>query len=902
MGVDDSFMEYLKNLFRTFSVLILVGLVLAVGVVGWFVYRVVSDLPEVSTLKDFRHPVATQVFSSDGKVVGEFTTQRRYRVAYEDIPEHVKKAFVAAEDSHFFEHGGIDLIGIGRAIFSNILRGRYAQGGSTITQQVARSILLASREKKLTRKLREIILALRMEQQLSKGEILSLYLNEIYLGHGAFGIGAAAQNYFNKRVQDLTIAEGALLAGLPQRPNEWTPFRNPHLGKKRQAYVLHRMLDDGFISEEQYQEATSQPLKLYAQEEFNKEAPYFTEYVRQYLMSKYGSENVLTQGFRVYTTVHYDMQKAAERALRDGLNEVDKRLGWRGVKERVETPEQFQEFSMRIHEKVLSGITTGRLLPPAIDEDFRKLIYDLEPLQKPNSPYFGITPVKEGATYRAAIARIEMGKTPRAFAQVGETTVILPWSTMEAWVRAQDNPTQTLDSVLKVGDVVNVRVEKIERQLNQVLGTLEQIPEIQGALLSFEVETGAVRAMVGGRDFDESEFNCALQAKRQVGSTFKPILYAAALDKGFSPSSLVTDAPIVFKFEGELDSDNVGEDWRPHNYGGSFKGDVPLRLALIRSMNIPTVKLLNEIGVDSGIDYARRVGIQAALPRDLSIALGSWSTSLDEIMRAYSVFPRLGTRPSLQFIRQIVDSAGNVLEDYPLAESPYYRSALASTSRPLSPPPTVEGQAPAGETVVEPAISPQTAYVMTDMLKAVVREGTGRRAAAIGGSVAGKTGTSNDHRDAWFIGYTPTVISGVWLGYLKDKPLNSEETGGKAAAPIWANFMETAIKYYPRKEFPIPEQIVFANIDPDTGKLASSRTTNRVRAAFKVGTVPDRVAENLPRIGEPGARSMSAVGAGSIPPPTSATEPAPEVLNNSEDEAAGDPSEETADFMRQGYE
>jgi penicillin-binding protein 1A len=896
----NSLLELIRKLLKTFTVAIVIAATVGLGVGIFFVYRIVSDLPEVSRLKDFQHPVATQVFSSDGRLIGEFTTQRRYKVAYGDIPDHVKNAFVAAEDSNFYKHGGIDMAGIARAIFSNILRGRYAQGGSTITQQVARSILLASREKKLTRKFREIILALRMEDELSKEEILNLYLNEIYLGHGAFGIGAAAHNYFHKKVKDLTVAEGAMLAGLPQRPNEWTPFRNPHLAKKRQHYVMRRMLDENFITEQQYQAANQQPLKMFTAKEINsKEAPYFTEYVRQYLMNKYGSENVLTQGFKIYTTVHYDMQKVAEKTLVQGLAEVDQRLGWRGVKERVETREQMQELAGKIHESVLGEITEGRILPPTADDDFRKLIYDLEPLQSPTSPYFGITPIREQESYKAFVTAIEVGKEPRAVAQVGETQVFIPWSAM-LWTKPKDNPSVTLDNVLKVGDVIAVKIERIDRKAGKVEASLQQTPEVQAALLSFELQTGAVRAMVGGRDFEESEFNCALQAKRQVGSTCKPMIYAAALDKGFSPSSLVTDSPIVFKFEGELDTDNVGEDWRPHNYEGSFKGDVPLRQALIRSMNIPTVKILNEITVNYGIEYARRLGITAALPRDLSIALGSWSSSLEELTRAYAVFPRLGKKVQLHYIRQVVNSSGEILEDYAQAQSPYLKGVVLGA--PKNPPPPVPADAPENQ----PVMSPQTAYVLTDILRGVVREGTGRRAMAVPGPVAGKTGTSNDHRDAWFVGYTPSLMTGVWLGYLKDKPLDSGETGGRAATPIWTDFMRYANAFYPRTEFPIPDDVVFAYVDKNTGKLATSQNPNRVRVAFKAGTVPDRTGENLPRIGEPGARAQtieigSAGGAPVAPAEAGVGGASPAPASTPETDVE-DTSEETADFMRQGYE
>ncbi len=895
----DKITRLFRMLFKTASVTIAVVLVLGAGFLTLFLINIYGSLPEVSSLKDFRHPTATEVISDDGRKIGEFTTERRYDVKFEQIPKHVILAFVAAEDSNFYEHKGIDFNGIFRAAFSNLVRGRYAQGGSTITQQVARSILLVSRKKEITRKVREIILARRMEDELSKSEILNLYLNEIYLGHGAFGIGAAAQNYFHKRVQDLTLAEAAILAGLPQRPNEWNPFRNPHLAKNRQAYVLRRMLDEDFITAEQSTQALGESLKLFVVEDLNnKAAPFFTEYVRQYLMNKYGSDNVLTQGWKVYTTVHYEAQKAAESAMKKGLRAVDHRLGWRGVTSTKTDPEQVREFNSKAHDLVLAKLTKGRILPANVDQEFRKLQYDLEPIQQKNSPYFGVTPLKEGETYPAIVNVVEGGREGRAQLQVGETVVWMPWQGA-AWVSSKEAPKKQLDEVLKAGDVVSVNVSKIARDQGYIEVSLDQDPEIEGALLSFDIENGFVRAMVGGKNFELSKFNCALQAKRQVGSTFKPLIYSAALDKGFSPSSLVTDSPIVFKFEGDLDADNSGEDWRPHNYSGTFEGEIPLRLALIRSMNIPTVKLLDEIKVDYGIAYARSLGITAVLPRDLSIALGSWSSSLEELMHAYAVFPRLGKPVTLSYIKKVVDGQGNVLEEWGgKGHEPVVAEAAAPTATPGVEPvvaspinPSLMTPSQSGNLPPDTVISPQTAYVMTDMLRGVIREGTGRAASAIGGPVAGKTGTSNDHRDAWFIGYTPDTMTGVWLGYMKDKALKVGETGGSSAAPIWVDYMsQTVGKFAMKREFTVPEGIVFAYVDRKTGRLADTKNPNRVRVAFRSDTVPNRDASNLPRIGEPGVRAMSTAGDG-------LDAGMPKVVPEGEAEEG-----ETNDYLRQGYD
>lgn len=871
--------EMIRGVFR-FGSIAVVGVVL-VAAIGVFLYfnSVLKDLPEVSQLKNFQHEIATEVYSDTNEKIGEFLTERRYAVQFDTIPKHVINAFLAAEDSKFYQHGGLDYSGFVRAVFNNIVRRKYAQGGSTITQQVARSLLL-TRKKELSRKIKEIVLALRMEKELTKNEILALYLNEIFLGHGSYGIGAAAHNYFKKDVKDLTIAEGAMLAGLPQRPYEWDPFRNPGDAQRRQHYVLRRMVDEKFITEAQADEARKQQLTLYKLEDLNNTvAPYFTEYVRQYLMDKYGSSNVLHQGFKVYTTVRVDWQKNAERSLERGLREVDKRLGYRGAQKKLKDAAEIESFVNYTHEQSLDKLTQVRLLPPNIDSNFKRLNYDLSLVEKKDSAYFGKTPVKEGEIYPAVVVQID-DKKGLAEAKIGMTSVVLAISSMVDWVKVDNNPPKEISQVLQPGDVIEVLIKQIDRKEGLIYGTLEQEPELQGAILAYDIETGMVRAMIGGRDFNESKFNRALNAKRQVGSTFKPIVYAAAFDKGFSPSSIVSDSPIVFKFEGKLDADSQGEDWRPKNYSGKFEGEIPLRLALIRSMNIPTVKLLNEITVDYGIQYARSLGITATLPRDLSIGLGSWSSSLEEISRAYAVFPRLGRPLSLVYIKKVVDGNGKILEAY----SPNQErtpAAVKGSKPPLETDPTL---APQGL-----VISPQTGYMMTDILRSVVAEGTGRPAAAVypvNPFIAGKTGTSNDQRDAWFVGYSPTVMAGVWVGFDRDKPLDSGETGGKAAAPIWADFMTYALKEEPKSPFAIPDDIEFAYIDRYTGQLANSTTSNRVKVAFRPGTKPNRNGDNIPRVGEPGIRMMS-----NAPGNAEAT-PLPMPQG----------AEQDSDFLREGYQ
>lgn len=898
--------ETLQRLLRTasvsfFSVFIIVSLLGAA-----FLFYLTSTLPEVTKLKGFQHIRATEVFSDEGKKIGEFTTERRYPFVFEKLPKFVIQAFLAAEDAKFYEHHGVDFNGIGRALFSNIARGRFAQGGSTITQQVARALLLATKKKEISRKIREIVLAWRMEKTLSKNEILNLYLNEIFLGHGSYGVASAARNYFGKDVEQLSLGEASMLAGLPQRPNEWNPIKNPRLAKRRQEYVLKRMVDLKFITTDQKNTAFNEILRLRNLEELNnKAAPYFTEYVRQYLMSKYGSDQVLSQGFKVYTTVKFDFQKAAERSVDRGIREADKRLGWRGVVEHIEEPSKQEDFVRNNHRSIIEELNPPRLLHPQVVDGSRGLEWELQPFYEKSSKFFGLTPVSEGNLYKGLVSQV-LDERGVAFVRVGQTSVVMPLAGA-SWVKIDGQPLKALSQVIRQGDVVYVRVDKVDKKTEYASVTLEQEPEIQGALLSYEVQNGFVRAMVGGTDFNKSKFNCALQAKRQVGSTFKPLLYAAAFDKGFSPASMVTDSPIVFKTEGKTEAQTLGsteEEWKPHNYGNKFEGDITLRSAIIRSMNIPTVKLLNEIGVDYAIQYSRTLGIASQLPRDLTIGLGSWSSSLEELMRAYAIFPRLGRPVSLRYIKRVEDSDGNVLESFSdisnLADSvevkPLQQGSAIGGMADSQPGQMVVGT----ENTVPPGhvISPQTAYVMTDVLKGVIRDpqGTGHAAGGVHRQVAGKTGTSNDHRDAWFIGYSPTLMSGVWIGYLKDKTLDVGETGGRAAAPIWTEYMKVATQQTPNTDFPIPDDVVFAYIDRQNGRLAGPNSPNRVRVAFKVGTVPNASGDNILRVGEPGVR---ATATGATQAPGANTVPEPSV----DGELPAQPTEEeTSDFIRQEFQ
>lgn len=646
--------------------------VLASGFVGTYLYFTL-DLPKISSLRDYEPPIVTQVFSHDGQLIGEFFSERRIVVPLSQIPQTLMNAFIAAEDSRFYRHPGVDLLSVIRAVFKNIEAGAIVQGGSTITQQVTRSLLL-TREKSFSRKMKEAILAYRIDNSLTKDQILHIYLNQIYLGNGAYGVEAAAQAYFGKHVQELNLAECALLAGLPRAPNRYSPIRHLHRAKARQLYVLNRMIAKGYISVRDAEQAFQMPLNIKpkSQEDMTS-APYFIEYIRQYLEEKYGEDMVYKGGLRVYTTLDTTMQEVAQKAVISGLVAIEER----------------QKYGESIESA------------------------DVE------SP-------------------------------------------------------------------------------------------LQGALICIEAKTGYIKAMVGGRDFGISQFNRAIQSKRQPGSAFKPIIYAAAIDKGYTPATIIIDAPIAYTGIEEE------ELWKPRNYDEEFRGPTLFRTALIQSRNVVTIKILRDIGIDYVVDYTKNMGINSHLNRDLSLALGTSEVSLLELTSAYAVFVNQGVRCEPIFVIMVLDRYGDILE----------------VNRPQT----------------KKVIGEDTAFIMTKLLEGVVREGTGWRVRALNRPAAGKTGTTNDLTDAWFIGYTPSLVTGVWVGFDEMRPLGEHETGSRAASPIWLEFMRKVLKDKSMEDFVLPRGVVFAKIDAKTGLLANPKSVETVLECFKEGTVPTAVSQ-VPTLG-----------------------------------------------------
>ncbi|HBG47861.1 MAG TPA: penicillin-binding protein [Deltaproteobacteria bacterium] len=757
---------------RLLKILLILALAFTAAGLGTYLYFT-RDLPPLDSLQDYNPNLVTKVWSQDNRLIGEFYIERRVIVTLDRVPKHLINAFLSAEDSGFYEHEGISYTSIFRAFLKNLRAGRVVQGGSTITQQVAKSFFLSS-ERTIARKIREAIMAFRIEKNLNKDEILHLYLNQIYFGNGAYGIQTAAETYFGKDVSELTLAESALLAGLPKAPSKYSPYENLDLSKKRQEYVLGRMSEEKHITAREAEIAAQEKIRLMPRRSDSLWAgPYFTEEVRKYLEEKYGTELLYKGGLDVYTTLDVDMQKAANRGVDEGLREHDKRRGFRGPVKVLKSDEEAASFKKEMD---------------------KKLLFD---------------PPQPGKYYLAAVTAFN-AKDSSLSVEIGGRSGVISARDME-WARLY-NPTSQADNgkqeelkrLFKPGDVVQVMVKSPPDSPGAVIPLkLEQEPLAQAALMAIEPETGAVLAMVGGFDFSKSQFNRATQARRQPGSSFKPVIYTAAMDSGFTPATIVMDSPIVFE-DAEKET-----SWRPRNYDEQFYGPTTVREAITRSRNIITIKVLKEIGINQALEYAKLLGINSPLSRDLSLALGSSAVTLQEMTVAFSTLANLGVKPEPLLVTRVTDRAGRVLEE----NSPY----------------------------TTPVISPQTAYLMTSLLQSVVESGTGMRARALGRPAAGKTGTTNNLNDAWFVGYTPGLAAGAWMGYDDEKPLGHRETGGKAALPIWLKFMQGAAQKLPARSFPIPDGLEFARVDPYTGLLAGPSTQEAVFEVFKAGTAPTQV-------------------------------------------------------------
>jgi penicillin-binding protein 1A len=755
-----------KNVFWPTVLLVAVTLaVVALLGVSGYVFYLMAKLPRVDRLADYKPPIVSQVFGDDGTLVGEFYLERRIVVPVNKMPRKLIQAFVSAEDANFYSHKGIDYLGIVRAAFKNLISMSKKEGASTITQQVTKSMLL-SPEKKFSRKIKEAILAKRMEERLSKDEILYLYLNQIYLGSGAYGVQAAAETYFGKNVEQLNLAEISMLAGLPKAPNAYSPIKHLEKARERQGYVLDRMTKEGYITPVEADHAKNTPIILQPMKKVNNEqAAYFLEYLRIQLEQKYGEDQLYKGGLKIYTTMNANMQRAAYESLRKGLKEVDKRQGFRGPTKYL-NENDVDAFCSKVEDAIDSVL------------------------------------LKTGETYQGVVVGFnpERGE---ALVRVGERKGILArkhmaWGGKLGMTNHYGKPEKG-NKGLTLGSVIEVSVVSPELNNEGAKFALDQTPEVQAALVSIDPRSGGVKAMVGGYDFKKSQFNRAMQAKRNAGSAFKPIIYAAALDKGLTPATIIEDAPVEYP-------DGAGGTWKPQNYDREFRGPVTMREALTYSINIVSVKIMEQIGAQYTAEYAKKLGFTSQIPANLALALGAASISPFELTSAYAVFANNGVLTPPYFISKVTDTDGTVLQE--------------------TPPP-----------VPVPVISPETAYVITNLMQSVVSSGTGHRA-AIGRPVAGKTGTTNGAKDAWFVGYIPQLVTGVWVGYDHERSLGSGGTGGQAAAPIWGDFMQKAIMSLPAEDFTAPENVSFVLINPRTGKLAKEDTPGAVMECFIKGTEP----------------------------------------------------------------
>ena len=781
--------RFLRNfLLWSFLLGFVLALLAAVAGVGVFFY-LSKDLPQIGSLTEYHPPIISTVYSDDGRKIAEFFEERRIIISLDQIPQELINAFIAAEDSRFFKHKGVDFYSIIRAFFKNLEAGTIVQGGSTITQQVTKSFLLTP-EKSYARKIKEAILAYRIDSVFNKTEILYLYLNQIYLGHGAYGVEAAAENYFGKSASDLNLAECAILAGLPQAPSKYSPFRYPERAKQRQIYVLNRMVEEGYITNIEATEAINTALEIKPRRNwYIEEIPYYTEQVRRYVEEKYGRDMLYNQGLKIYTAANIEMQKIAEEEIEKGLYELDKRQGYRGPEKHL-APEEIEAFSKAVQ----SGLEDH---PLDVGQTLKGVVLKVEDNQK-------VVTVRMGnALGQIAIEDMEWARKPDPEMAYYETKVKLP------------------SEALRVGDVIRVKIKAKINDADLWQLALEQEPAAQAALLCIEAETGLVKVIVGGRDFRDSQFNRAFQSRRQPGSAFKPIIYAAALDKQFeepgklyTPASVIIDSPIVFEDE-ERDF-----TWKPKNYRERFFGPTLMRDALAKSRNVVTIKILQDIGVEYAIEYAKKLGITSELSQNLSIALGSSGVSLLELTKAYSVFANQGYLIEPVYIVKIEDRDGNVLEE----------------------------MAPERIKVIEKT----TAYLMTHMMEGVVKYGTAWRLKALNRPVAGKTGTTNNLFDAWFIGYSPQYITGTWVGFDDEAPLGKSETGSRAASPIWMGFMQRILADKPLKVFEVPEGVVFTKIDADTGLLPIPESKETAFVCFKEGTEPTEYSKKPGEIADTG--------------------------------------------------
>lgn len=803
-------------------VLALLGVSLVAGVGAGLIFTYLNlELPKIDKLQDYRPNLASQILSKDGYVLAELGAERREIVETKDVPARVIDAFLSAEDDKFFEHKGVDYFGVARAMFANFKAGKVVQGGSTITQQVAKSLLLSS-ERSITRKVKDFILAQRIEEKLSKQEILYLYLNQVYLGGGYYGIKAAAHGYYNKELRDITVAEAAMLAGLLVAPGKYSPYVNPAPAKKRQHYVLDRMLKLKKISQAQYDQALREKTVFHIREE-ELRAPYFTEWVRQKVVEAVGEKEFLINGVKVQTTLDWELQKVAEEQVLKGIKDVDKRQGYKGPFAHIDLSEfsKFEsEYQKNIFKKHSKYFTINEH-----NEKVYEYIVERDPVP---------SVLQLNTQYEAVVTAVD-DNLRTVFISLAGAPGIIPFDYFK-WAHKRSISENTAyykevtkpSTILRVGDLVHVQMIKPSANLASYLGKdgvaslsrfknanqlrtqkyvlclLDQPAEVQGALFSIDARTGEIISYVGGSDFRLSKFNRVIQAKRQPGSSFKPILFSAALEHGYNAATIIMDTPEA------MPGFDAASSWKPKNYDGEYRGPVTVRTALEQSRNIPTIKIADKVGVGTIIKFTERIGFKAKLENNLSIALGTFGVSPHDMVSTYALYPNGGKLVTPKAILSVIDRDGKNFN-------------------------INEGQNPNLKEEEKQVYDPRMAFIMTQLLKGVVQHGTGQSAQDVSPNIAGKTGTTNDYVDAWFVGFSSNVVTAVWTGFDDNKTIGWGETGGRSSLPIWKEYMRANIKKYGDQPFEVPAGITTEWIQKETGKRVAQNSPGAFLEYFAEG-------------------------------------------------------------------
>jgi len=876
----------LKRLVKTLAVLAALAFAGLFAVLGLFFY-ISIDLPQINSLKDYNPPMNSQILSKDGEVLLDIGKETRDVVDFKDIPPRVVGAFLSAEDDNFYNHQGIDYLGIARAFIVNMKEGRLVQGGSTITQQVAKSLLL-SKERTLSRKVKDLMLARKIEQKFSKEEILFLYLNQVYLGGGYYGVKAAFRGYFDKSLSEATIAESALVAGLLVAPGRYSPYVSPKYAKVRQTYVLGRMFATKKITKEEYDAALAENIKMRIRRSSDMKGGHFTDWVRQEVMTLVSSDEFLTEGFKVVTTLDWSLQQKAEKAVVRRVKELDKRQGFKGPIKHIEGDEELKNYVRENRKSILKEKSTFFTFSTegknfyefneADDQYEKTLAYTEEQESKLSDRFKKLVIIgnrsdesllgflQKGESYQAIVLDVDNLKRT-ILASVGGVKVVIAEKGF-AWAhdrKLSDEPvyfgSQKIPSkIVKRGDVILVTIESLEESASSLINddffkkykdkklaqiqakqkvvqaSLDQEPDVEGALVAINPDSGDIVTLVGGVDFQKSQFNRVIQSARQPGSSFKPFIYAAALENGYTPSTSLLDMPQALGGA----EDNLS--WKPRNYDGEFKGPMTFRHALEVSRNIPTIRLLQDIGVNKMSEFVSRLGMKTTLPKDMTISLGSFGISLAELVRGYAVFPNGGKRIPLRSIISIKDRNGKTYAP------PTYKPEETELPKVEVVESGVEGEPakkignPLHQNLHDNQVyDERLAYVMTNLINGVVLYGTGGAAASLSTNLGGKTGTTNNFVDALFVGFSQNLVVGAWTGFDDNRTLGYGETGARASLPIWMDYMSAAIEKYGAPEFKVPNGIVQVMINKQTGRALPAGSEGGFMESFVEGYDPNTV-------------------------------------------------------------